>query len=234
MTLYYYEEVKQIKEPIYMGNLAICVATIIGSSLASWSVGDQYRSRTITDPGLGVHPAVQFFYSHLQMAGFSGCLYGLRRYSIMFYFCFILQIQPFFMTLRRKNLSSKFVGLIVYSAMLIGGVIVGEFELRRYPGVTFNHRVCQDIITHLATVLRLGPRLPVLKYIQNNKYVMWLLLGLLLQKIRPYFDKAGEGGLSDEVIFIHRLLVVSTLTLWAWKGFVRGRIGVNVEKKKEV
>ena len=233
MTLYYYEEIHQIQEPIYLGNLAIVFLALAGASLASWSVGEN-RSGSITDPGFGVHPAVQFFFSFLQMAGIAGCLFGLRRYSIMFYFCFVLQLNPFIMTLIRKNLCSKKVGVTFYGAMLVGGLIVGELELQRYPGVTYNHRVCQDLIMHSATLLRLGPRLPVLKYIQNNKFVMWLLLGLLLQKIRPHFDQAGEGGLSDEVIFIHRLLVVSTLTLWTWKGFVRGRIGVNVEKKKEV
>jgi len=233
MTLYYYEEINQIQTPIYLGNLAIVFLALAGASLASWSVGEN-RSRSITDPGFGVHPAVQFFFSFLQMAGVSGCLFGLRCYSIMFYFCFLLQMTPFSMTLIRKHLCSKKVAVTLYGAMLVGGLIVGELELQRYPGVAYNHRVCQDLIMHSATLLRLGPRLPLLKYIQNNKFVMWLLLGLLLQKIRPYFDQAGEGGLSDEVIFIHRLLVVSTLTLWTWKGFVRGRIGVNVEKKKEV
>ena len=229
MTLYYYEEVNQIKEPMYMGNLAIVLATVMCSSLSSWYVGDEYRSSTIRH--VGVHPAVEFFYSHLQMAGFSGCLYGLRRYSIMFYFAFILQIQPFFMTLRRKNLSSKTVGLFVYSAMLIAGWIVGEYELRHYPGVTYNHRVCQDLITLLATLLRLGPRLPVISILQNNKYLMWLSLGLLLRQIRPYFDNAGEGGLSEQVIFLRHILIGAVLLVWLWKGFLRDRYRIGVEKK---
>lgn len=94
--LYYFEEKYNISR---MHNLNLAVVLLIGAAadLASYSVGDQFRSSTIR--GWGIHPAIQFIYSYIQVGGISLILYGHRRCSILFFFAFIVQLQPFFLTL---------------------------------------------------------------------------------------------------------------------------------------
>lgn len=88
MTLYYYEQVNQIETPLYDINFLIVMATLFAADVSSWSVGTN-RSGSIRE--LDTHPAVKFFFSFMQFGATSGCLYGLRRYSIMFYMAFIVQ-----------------------------------------------------------------------------------------------------------------------------------------------
>jgi hypothetical protein len=88
MTLYYYEQVNQINTPLYDVNFLIVMATLFAADVSSWSVGTN-RSGSIRE--LDTHPAVKFFFSFMQFGATSGCLYGLRRYSIMFYMAFIVQ-----------------------------------------------------------------------------------------------------------------------------------------------
>jgi len=230
MTLYYYEEVNHL-EPNYDINFAIVMAQLVGAGLSSWSQGDN-ASGTIGD--LGVHPAVRFLFSHMQFGAISACLYGIRRYSIVFYMAFILQLNPFIMTLRRKNITSKRFLLVVYSLMLAMGVATVDYEIR-FLGApqSYHSRVYQDLITHSATLLRLGPRLPVLKYIQNNKYLMWLLLGFCMRQMRPFFDRAGEEGLPSEIIFVRHVLMALCLALFVWKGFLVDKLRVDVVTTKK-
>ena len=215
ILLYYYEEIHQ-KEPNYDANLAIVLATLLAADLSSWSVGD-HRSGSIRD--LEAHPAVQFFFSFMQFGATTGCLYGLRRYSLMFYFAFILQVTPFLMTLRRKNLVSKPLIITMYGVMLIGGMGVTIYELVHYTAHPFHSFLCQGVIINLATILRVGPRVPVLRYVvQDNKYLLWLSMGLLLRRIRPIFD---QEELSNETVILCQLLRVSMVALGVWKGFLR-------------
>lgn len=89
----------------------------------------------------------------------------------------------------------------------------------------FNSFYCQGLIVNLAALLRLGPRLPVLRIIQDNKYLMWLTLGLLLRQIRSTFDEP----LDKQTIVICQFLRISMFALGIWKGFVRDR-QVSVKK----
>jgi hypothetical protein len=59
--------------------------------VSSWSV--DYRSGSIRV--CDTHPAVKFFFSLMQFGATGGCLYGLRRFSILSYTVFIVQGYPF-------------------------------------------------------------------------------------------------------------------------------------------
>jgi len=99
---YRYEQLYHIQEPMHHVNFAIVMATLFFADWSSWSVGEDHRSGSIRD--LEAHPAVKFFFSFMQFGATSGCLYGLRRFSLVFYFTSILQFTPFLMTLRRKSM----------------------------------------------------------------------------------------------------------------------------------
>ena len=215
IALYYCEQIQQ-KEPQFDANFAIVMATLFAADLSSWSVGD-HHSGSIRD--LEATPAaVKFFFSFMQLGATTGCLYGWpRRCSLMFYFVFILQVNPFLMTLRRKNLLSKPMIVTMYGIMLCGGMGMTIYEIWNYTALPLNTFLCQGVIINLATLLRLGPRLPVVRCVQDNKFLLWLSLGLLLRKIRPVFDQ--EEDISKETMNLCQFLRISMLALFVWKGF---------------
>jgi len=223
MLLYYYEEVYH-KAPNYDANIAIVMLTLVAADLCSWSVGADH-SRTIRD--LPAHPAIKVFYSFMQFGGTAACLWGLRRYSMMLYFCFVMQVNSFLMTLRRKNLVSKPLNMFLYGSMLFGGFIMSEYELRSFQDMTFNGIMCRDMIMHGAGLLRLGPRLPVLRYIQDNKYLLWLMIGLVLRKYRYLFDDEP----TREMFLLRYVLIALVVMMFVWKGFLADKLKVVATKK---
>ena len=100
LALYHYERVHHMETPIYEANWAIVLVTLVLADLSTRSVGRDH-SNSIRD--LETHSAVKFFFSFMQLGATSGCLYGLRRFGVVFYFTSILQFTPLLMTLRRKS-----------------------------------------------------------------------------------------------------------------------------------
>jgi hypothetical protein len=225
MTVYYYEQYYNLK-PNYDLNFLIVMCTLIAADVSSWSVGDN-RSSSIRE--LDTHPAVKFFFSMMQFGATAGCLYGMRRYSIMFYMAFIVQINPFLMTLRRKNLLSKNVVVTMYGVGLASaiGLVIYEHTNHAYNG--FNSFYCQGLIVNLAAILRLGPRFPIIRYVQDNKYLLWLTLGLLLRYVRPIFDEP----LSREAMFMLQALRLSMFGLGVWKGWLRDYFATKTQPVKK-
>jgi hypothetical protein len=213
MCVYYYEEYYQL-EPNYDLNFVIVMAALLAADISSWSVGDN-RSPSIRE--LDTHPAVKFYFSVMQFGATAGCLYGLRRYSLMFYMAFIVQLNPFLMTLRRKNLLSKSVVVTLYGVGLASAIALVIYEYTTHTASGFNSFLCQGLIINLAAWLRLGPRLPLIRYVQDNKYLMWLLLGLLMRQIRPIFDEP----LSRNMNLLCQGLRISMFMLGIWKGWLR-------------
>ena len=224
MTLYYWEE-QSGREPNYDWNLAIQMATLAAADLCSWSVGKEHQSSTIRD--LPAHPAVRLFYSFMQFGGSGVCLFGLRRYSTIFYFPCVMQVNSFLMTLRRKNLVSKPLNMVLYGLLLAGGFVFQEYE-RSSGAITHNELVCRDLIFHGAALLRLGPRLPVVSVIQNNKYLLWLVVGLLLRKFRYVFE--GEEPLPGEIYVLRYTLIALLVTVFVWKGILVDRLRKDTKK----
>lgn len=226
LCVYYVEQLYQL-EANYDWNFAIVLLSLLAADVSSWSVGDN-RSPSIRE--LDTHPAVKFYFSVMQFGATAGCLYGLRRYSLMFYMAFIVQINPFLMTLRRKNLLSKSVVVTLYGIGLASAIALVVSEYSTYSPAGFNSFMCQGVIVNLAALLRLGPRFgggsggvlglvwqPIL-FVQNNKYAMWLVLGLVMRAIRPYFD--SKEPLSRQVQLICLVLRLSMFGLGLWKGWV--------------
>jgi hypothetical protein len=213
-SVIYYEQYYHLP-PNYDLNFAIVILTLLAADVSSGSV--QHRSGSIRD--LDTHPAVKFFFSWMQFGATSAHLYGARRFSLLFYMAFIVQVNPFLMTLRRKNLLSKNEVLSLYGAMLLFAFIVAMHEYGMNAPNGFNAFLCQGLVANIATVLRLGPCIPILRYIQDNKYILWISLGLLLRNIRTYFDTEDELPYPlGTVVRIFRVLLFS---LFIWKGWIR-------------
>lgn len=213
-SVYYYEQYYKLP-PNYDFNFVIAMLTLLMADVSSWSV--EHRSETIR--GLNIHPFVQFFFSLMQFGAHSACFYGMRRYSTWFYLAMIVQVSPFLMTLRRKNLVSKTFGVTMYGIGLVYAIGLVLYENRFHAPYGFNSFLCQGLITNLAVWLRLGPRLPVLRYVQDNKHVMWFLLGLLLRYVRPWFDT--EEPVSTNLYIVCQAARFSMFGLAIWKGFIR-------------
>jgi hypothetical protein len=212
--VYYYEQYYNLP-PNYDANFIVVILTLLAADASSWSV--EHRSGSIRD--LDTNPAVKFFFSMMQFGATSACLYGLRRFSLMFYMAFVVQVNPFLMTLRRKNLLSKTTVITLYGIMLAVSFRVAFYEFSVNEPNGFNSYWCHGIIENSATLLRLGPRIPIIRYIQDNKYMMWISLGLLLRYIRPYFD--AKDPLPTNIWIIVIMFRVATISLGLWKGCIR-------------
>jgi hypothetical protein len=212
--VFYYENYYQLP-PNYDINLIIVILTLLAADISSGSV--EHRSGSIRD--LDTHPAVKYFFSWMQFGATSLYLYGARRFSLIFYTALVVQVNPFLMTLRRKNLLSKNEVLSLYGMMLSFGFIVAVYEYGFNAPNGFNGFLCQGLVANIATVLRLGPRIPIIRYIQDNKYILWILLGILLRNTRSFFDTKEELPYPlGAIVLIFRVLVFS---LFAWKGWIR-------------
>jgi hypothetical protein len=107
----------------------------------------------------------------------------------MFFMSFIVQINPFLMTLRRKNLLGKNGVVTIYGCLLVFANIFMLNECSTYSTNGFNSFWCQNLIASFGALLRLGPRIPLIRQIQTNKYLLWLLLSLVMARVRPIFDE---------------------------------------------
>lgn len=210
MFLVYYEQQYHVP-PNYDWNLVIVLLTLFIIDLSSWSCGKSTSGGTIRD--LPDPPALKTFYSVLQFAGTASVLYGSRHYALYFYTSFVVDFNPFLMTLRRKNLISREVNTVLYSLMLLGG----------YPVMLINQEytakghMLRDLIMLTGILLRLGPRLPVIQILQNNRYLLWLSIGLMVRQIRPLFDEGKE--LAMEFYLLYGILIIAFVTLFVWKSF---------------
>jgi cytochrome b561 len=123
----------------------------------------------------------RYFFSLAQLGATAYVLlgyytYGSSRSVLHFVMIMIIQFNAFFMTLQRKNLVKRIVLVRCYLVMLIVGILTA----RPPPHV--------KTIAHLAALIRLGPRYPALRLVQENKYVMWTMLYLLHEYgLAPYF-----------------------------------------------
>jgi hypothetical protein len=210
MALYEYEYRHQL-EPRYLLNLLIVLATMLAADVASWSVGAAHCSRTIRD--LDAPLGVKFFFSWMQLVATAGCLYGLRRCSLVFFMAFIIQLTPFLMTLRRKNLLSKNFILTVYGVTLVFLLVLNHYEYSTYAANGLTSFGCQIFIAGVGTLLRLGPRLPIVRHVQDNKYLLWVLLSALMRLVRPVFDQPLSRAMWTWSIGVQ----VATLLLGCWK-----------------
>jgi hypothetical protein len=184
---------------------------MLAADISSWSVGAAHCSRTIRD--LDAPSGVKFFFSWMQLVATAGCLYGLRRCSLVFFMAFIIQLTPFLMTLRRKNLLSKNFIMTVYGIALVFLLVLNHYEYSTYAVNGLTSLGCQIFIASAGTLLRLGPRLPIVRHVQENKYLLWVLLSVLMRLVRPVFDQPLSRSMWTWSIGMQ----VATLLLGCWK-----------------
>ena len=178
MLVTWYEETHNLP-PNYWCSFGIVMASMTSADAASKQCG--YSSGFARD--LQTSNYVKFLFSFMQFAATSACLYGVREYSTQFVFVLIIQCNAFLMTLRRKNLASQKMLVAIYGEMLAGGF--GFLSIRyqaeeddqprkgsREPAVFF-------LTSYVATIIRLGPKLPGVLALLQNKFVMWTYLNFL-------------------------------------------------------
>jgi len=145
-------------------NAAIVLGTLAAADFGSWSVGPNGRSSTIQD--LEAPPAMRYFFSVMQFHATMGVMLGVRRFSTQLIYVWIIQLNAFLMTLRRKNLAPH-QGLVwTYGAMLVFGFVVCSYEAQ-----TIGAFVMVNTLANTAAVLRLGLRTP--------KYLLWSGMAVL-------------------------------------------------------
>jgi len=172
-------------EPNYLLNAAIVLGTIAGADLGSeyvgGPVGSSGRSNSIRDLDAG--PATRFFFSAMQFQATMGCLLGIRRFSTQFLYVWIIQLNAFLMTLRRKNLAPHTLLVTTYGFMLTFGFVVASYEAHRV-GCFLVH----NALGNLAACLRLGLGMP--------KYPMWVLMAALTQMARASVEQPHAWPLA--------------------------------------
>ena len=152
--------------------------TMLSADYASASV----KNRSDTIRGLQAPRGVQYFFSLMQFFGTSAALMGHRRLnSVIYYNLFVVQVTPFIMTLRRKNLVSHNFNVFLYGCMLVYGVNLGFKAVLGDAGVL-------RLMACLAALWRMGP------FPLKNKYFIWTTMFILLQHVfRPVMTRHPDA-----------------------------------------
>jgi hypothetical protein len=167
--------------PAYPVNTLLVLLCFCASDFASHSVGEA-ASKSIRD--LDVPPVVQFAFSWIQFHGTFNCILAMRRYSTLFVYVWIIQLNAFLMTVQRKNLLSSGPLLCIYAFILVFGYCVISTEMLRVGWTFF---LASNAIGNTAAILRLsGTRLGA------RKYLMWTLFGVFTHIARPTFSSSGS------------------------------------------
>jgi hypothetical protein len=185
MLLFYIEQHYYNSKEYHLWNIIIILSTMAAADLSSYSQGPNYTSGFARE--LDVPAIVKYFFSMAQLGATAMILHGQRRYTMHFIMIMIVQGNAFLMTIRRKNLASHALLTSFYGAALLGAGVVAWFE---YSRVGMNTVRAVSIVGFMATMLRTGPRIPILSILQNNKYLLWISLYLFHETyIRPYLEE---------------------------------------------
>lgn len=209
MALYWYEEYFGIDPPMYQASVLIVLATM---AAADWATASQkHQSKSIRD--LDISRVTSYFFSVCQFYATAGVLFGVRRYTIQFLNVFVVQLNPFLMTLRRKNLISHYLTVTIYGCMLIFGFTVCVYEYTRF-GISMLRTVAA--VGNIAILWRTNSVLPFSKSVRNilqNKYLIWTVLGVAVQYLRPLA--------TQEMSFQRRILYTTGMALVILNGYVK-------------
>ena len=215
MSLYYYEQTFHVEKPMYDMNLVIILLGLVAADYASYSQR-QYQSSTIRD--LDTSELVKFFFSVAQFCGSTNILIGLRyRYSLHMLAVIVIQTNAFMMTVRRKNLASQTTLVTLYGISLMTSMLVCFYEYSRVdPKIFF----ASCTITNIAVVQRMTPiqlwpsSLHSIQPYINNKYVVWMTVGLLLRQARPYIETTAS---LSEIVLIWAVTSIPLFLLGWYK-----------------
>ncbi|CAB9502273.1 unknown protein [Seminavis robusta] len=191
--LQYYENLNGLP-PNYLWNVAIVLSSVMVADIASASM--KYPSGTIR--GFQTNKLLKFFFSAVQFHATAACLYGgtsavTRRSGVLWIHTFVIQMNAFLMTLRRKNLLSHEAGIAAYAWMLGAGflIVVWLHVMEASKGMQTIHAI--TLTANVAAMLRLG--------LGMNKYVMWTMMGIVVNLvIRPIMQGQSNGVVSKEML----------------------------------
>lgn len=174
---------------------AFCVGLtmILADQIAKWfrSNMGMKGSRTIRD--LTAPRWAQYFMSSAQFHATVHCLLTSDRLSVQIAALTVVQLSAFGMTLRRKGFISQKEGVVLYSLVLVIGMIVIFDDLHRRA--LFNIAV---LFGNTTAVLRM--------YCGMNKYVIWAVVVAVLTYL------LNRGLLNDNAF--PRTAPVMNLSSW--------------------
>lgn len=163
-----------LRHPYY--NYLLVIASMLAGDVCSRSV--QMPSRSIRD--LNAPPVVKFSFSLMQFLVTATILVGLKRNTFYFYTALVIQITPFIMTLRRKNLVTHSFNVFAYGGLLLVGLCLGICEVLLRCNVLTLYII--SLLGCTAALVRM--KSPI--YLLRNKYILWtLLFGILEGFLRP-------------------------------------------------
>ena len=215
MALFWLERELGLEQPNHFWNLVIVLGTMAAAEYASQNQG-KYRSGFSRE--LDVSAGTRYFFSVAQLGATSMCLIGQRRYTMQFLMVTIIQGNAFLMTMRRKNLASHYLLIAIYGLTLAFGAFIMEPEYRRGAGDSGRNAArAVAFLSTIAAYLRTGPRLPLLRHVQDNKFALWICIYVFLDKvIRPHLDDPE-----------------TPTTLWLGRSTIPALIGLGVYKHRK-
>ena len=228
MALNYLEQVNGW-DPKYTVNFIIVIVSMMSADAGSAYFGASKSIRQLEVPNY-----VRYFFSAMQFYATAQCMFGLRRMSVHFLFVIIIQGNAFLMTVRRKNLASHNGLIAIYGIALVGGALIGLYELSL---ASASARMIATATAGLVILLRLGPLPATLASIQN-KYFLWTLAGYLMSRLRPLV----EGDESEAILTYNQLWWIHKIAscgvgLLGWYNCAYGyakRERAEDEKRKEL
>jgi len=188
-------------DPMYPLNTLVVLLCFTASDYATFSVGEA-ASRSIRD--LNVPPVVQFAFSWIQFHGTFGCILALRRYSTLFVYVWIIQLNAFLMTVQRKNLLGSAPLQATYGFMLAFGYSVVSFEMLRLGWPLF---LAANAIANVAAILRMSG-----SWLGGKKYLMWTLVGVFTHITRETFTASDTPYFNTWLVaFVATTVAVGSL-----------------------
>ena len=176
MTTFWVEQRYQLSRQHYV-NYIITMMSMAAADVASWSAG-KYQSNSIRQ--LEAPPSLKFFFAFAQFIAKSTLMYTpSRRYSTFYFFSLIIQVNAFMMTLRRKNVFSHNQLIAMYGLLLTIGLGIIFRELFDFGGGWMTTHVVLSMAC-VSFLMRAGPRLPQTIQFLHNKYVIWTVMGAIL------------------------------------------------------
>lgn len=214
-------------EPIYSLNLAVVVAAMAAADFGSYYAGEKYKSGFARK--LQVPNVAKVLFSFAQFQATTGCLFGMRRFSIQFVFVLIIQCNAFLMTLQRKNLASHSLLVSLYGVMLITGFYVCDSETGLQGGTA---KLINAFATTAAFSVRLSPRWPwPLNFVQS-KYVVWPVIFLLIQGLRPLIMRADNAVVPLEgLVFATAVSSAASFAVVIYKCLSKNHLDDYLRKK---
>ena len=186
------------------------MATMSAADAVSHSiVGAKHHSNSIRDAQ--APPLVRAFWSWAQFQATAQALAATRCTSI-FYNAFVVQLNPFGMTLVRKNLISHRTNVALYSLEIAFGLWLGFRDGCYYEGIEFYDGTgfcILSILANSAALWRMWPWWP--RKWMSNKYLIWTAMYLLFEfvlrpiRIDPFPPATAEKRLilSPAKEFLH-------------------------------